>query len=123
MSSSKVRFICFRVRLRSGNEQTQLKYVVPFRFQGLYALGCVFMFINFGFFMMNCTLMGLRFFWYPPTFKKAFFHPTESLFIPTFVLSIAQILINITEYGLDIKVASIQVIPIIKIEGQPSAGE
>lgn len=49
---------------------------------------------------MNCTLMGLRFFWHPSTFKKAFLHPTESLFIPAFVLSVAQILINITEYGL-----------------------
>ena len=43
--------------------------------------------------------MGLRFYWYPYTFKNAFLHPTESLFIPAFVLSVAQILINITEYG------------------------
>ncbi|KAL9051925.1 MAG: hypothetical protein Q9162_005709 [Coniocarpon cinnabarinum] len=32
--------------------------------------------------------------------QAALLHPTESLFIPAFVLSVAQILINITEYGL-----------------------
>lgn len=59
------------------------------------------MILNLCFFTANCIMMGLRFYWYPDTFKAAFMHPTESLFIPAFVLSIAQILINITEYGLE----------------------
>ena len=45
-------------------------------------------------------MMCLRFYWWPQPFKAAFLHPTESLFVPAFVLSIAQILVNITEYGL-----------------------
>lgn len=73
---------------------------VPLRFTGLYAIGCLFLFLNLFLFLLNCTLMALRFYWHPHTFRAAFLHPTECLFVPAFVLSLAQILINITEYGL-----------------------
>ena len=51
--------------------------------------------------MIQYLMMGLRFYWWPSTFRAAFLHPTESLFVPAFVISIASILINITEYGLN----------------------
>ena len=58
------------------------------------------MILNICFFIVISGMMFLRFYWHPKAFKGAFLHPTESLFIPALVLSIAQILITITDYGL-----------------------
>ncbi|KAF2712676.1 hypothetical protein K504DRAFT_372809 [Pleomassaria siparia CBS 279.74] len=76
-------------------------YTVPFRFHGLYALGCIFFILNMVLFTFNVTMISLRFYFYPRTFKSSFLHPTESLFIPAAVISFGTILINITQYGVD----------------------
>ena len=52
-------------------------------------------------FAFNVTMISLRFYFYPRTFKASFLHPTESLFIPAAVISFGTILINITQYGVD----------------------
>jgi tellurite resistance protein TehA-like permease len=74
---------------------------VPFRFRGLYALGCIFFILNMVLFAFNVTMISIRFYFYPRTFKASFLHPTESLFIPAAVISFGTILINITQYGVD----------------------
>lgn len=73
---------------------------VPFKFHGLYAIGCTFFILSLVFFVFSCTMMGLRFYWWPSTFKGALMHPNESLFIPAFTISLASVMINIVEYGL-----------------------
>lgn len=77
------------------------KITVPFRFHGLYALGCIFFILNIVLFLFNATMISLRFYWFPKTFKASFLHPTESLFIPAAVISFGTILINISQYGVD----------------------
>ncbi|KAH7346123.1 voltage-dependent anion channel [Pyrenochaeta sp. MPI-SDFR-AT-0127] len=74
-------------------------YTVPFRFQGLYALGCIFFILNMALFVFNVAMISCRFYFYPRTFKASFLHPTESLFIPAAIVSFGIILINITQYG------------------------
>jgi len=74
---------------------------VPFRFHGLYALGCIFFILNIILFLFNITMISLRFYWFPRTFKASFLHPTESLFIPAAVISFGTILINISQYGVN----------------------
>jgi C4-dicarboxylate transporter/malic acid transport protein len=74
---------------------------VPFRFNGLYAIGVVFMILNLVFFVVIWAMMFCRFYWYPYMFKLSFRHPTESLFVPAVAVSFGTILINIVEYGSD----------------------
>ncbi|KAF2793958.1 hypothetical protein K505DRAFT_407777 [Melanomma pulvis-pyrius CBS 109.77] len=76
-------------------------YSVPFRFSGLHTLGCIFFILNMVLFAFNVSMISLRFYFYPRTFKASFLHPTESLFIPAAVISFGTILINITQYGVD----------------------
>lgn len=76
-------------------------FLVPFRFHGLYALGCIFFILNMVLFGFNIFMISLRFYYYPRTFKASFLHPTESLFIPAAVISFGTILINISQYGVD----------------------
>ena len=72
---------------------------MPFRFPGLYAIGVVFFLLNVVFFVIIVSLISLRFYYYPETFKSSFAHPTERLFIPASVVSFGTILINISQYG------------------------
>ncbi|KAL1610431.1 hypothetical protein SLS60_002098 [Paraconiothyrium brasiliense] len=74
---------------------------VPFRFHGIYALGCIFFILNIVLFLFNVITISLRFYWFPKTFKASFLHPTESLFIPAAIISFGTILINISQYGVD----------------------
>ncbi|KIW08023.1 uncharacterized protein PV09_00968 [Verruconis gallopava] len=76
-------------------------YSIPheLRFDSLYALGCTFFLLNIALFIFNVTMISIRFYLYPHTFKQSFLHPTESLFIPAAVISVGTILINITQYG------------------------
>ncbi|KAJ4349731.1 uncharacterized protein N0V89_008349 [Didymosphaeria variabile] len=76
-------------------------YTVPFRFHGIYALGCIFFILNIVLFLFNVIMISLRFYWFPKTFKASFLHPTESLFIPAAIISFGTILINISQYGVD----------------------
>ncbi|KAF2267941.1 hypothetical protein CC78DRAFT_565743 [Lojkania enalia] len=90
----------FTMTMATGGIANAL-YTVPFRFHGLYALGCIFFILNMVLFAFNVVMIGLRFYFYPRTFKASFLHPTESLFIPASVISFGTILINITQYGVD----------------------
>jgi tellurite resistance protein TehA-like permease len=74
--------------------------IVPFRFSGLETIGTIFFLFNVFLFVLNCTLISLRFYTYPETFKNSFLHPTESLFAPAAVVSFGTILINVSQYGL-----------------------
>jgi hypothetical protein len=76
-------------------------YTVPFRFHGLYALGCIFFILNIVLFLFNVAMISCRFYFYPRTFKASFLHPTESLFIPAAIVSFGIILINVSQYGVD----------------------
>lgn len=73
---------------------------VPFRFHGLYTIGLLFFFVNLVFFVLITIGMFLRWWYWPQAFRGSFLHPTESLFIPALAISIATILITITQYGL-----------------------
>ncbi|KAJ4994086.1 c4-dicarboxylate transporter malic acid transporter [Stagonosporopsis vannaccii] len=74
-------------------------YTVPFRFPGLYALGCVFFIGNMVLFLFNIAMISCRFYLYPRTFRASFLHPTESLFIPAAIVSFGIIMMNISQYG------------------------
>ena len=73
---------------------------VPYRFSGLYAIGCIFFILNIGLFLFNVAMISCRFRLYPSTFTASITHPTESLFVPASLISLGTILITITEYGL-----------------------
>lgn len=45
-------------------------------------------------------MIGVRFYFFPTTFKNSFTHPTESLFAPATAVSFGTILINIVQYGM-----------------------
>ncbi|ORY17762.1 voltage-dependent anion channel-domain-containing protein [Clohesyomyces aquaticus] len=90
----------FTMTMATGGVANVL-YTVPFRFRGLYALGCIFFILNIVLFLFNISMISLRFYLYPRTFKASFLHPTESLFIPAAVISFGTILINISQYGVD----------------------
>ncbi|WPH02860.1 Hypothetical protein R9X50_00572800 [Acrodontium crateriforme] len=72
---------------------------VPYRFNGLYAIGCIFFLLNIALFLMNCVMISLRFYYYPSTFRASILHPTESLFVPAALISFGTILLNVSEYG------------------------
>lgn len=76
-------------------------YHVPYRFDGLYTIGCMFFLFNIALFLMNVVLICCRFRYYPSTFMASITHPTESLFVPAWLISFGTILLNITEYGAD----------------------
>ncbi|CAK1360111.1 unnamed protein product [Cercospora beticola] len=75
-------------------------YRVPYRFAGLYAIGCIFFILNIVLFLFNVTMISLRFYYHRDTFKHSILHPTESLFIPASIISIGTILMNVSQYGL-----------------------
>lgn len=72
-----------------------------YRFRGLEAIGTIFFLLNLVLYFIIWTMIGLRFYLFPPTFKTSFTHPTESLFAPASVVSFGTILINIVQYGMD----------------------
>ena len=73
---------------------------MPYRFPGLETIGTIFVLTNIVLFLITCVLISCRFHIYPETFKASFLHPTESLFIPSFFVSLGTIFINISQYGL-----------------------
>jgi tellurite resistance protein TehA-like permease len=87
---------CYFVKLT-----TAASYSIPdgFRFRGLYTIGCIIFLFNILLFVFNTIVISIRFYFWPETFKDSFLHPTESLFIPSVIISIGTILVNITQYG------------------------
>lgn len=74
--------------------------IVPFRFRGLETIGVLFFLLNIVLFSLNVVMISLRFRYHPETFKASFLHPTERLFVPSAVVSLGTILINISQYGI-----------------------
>ena len=73
---------------------------VPFRFHGLYAIGCIFFIFNIVLFVFNTIVMTIRFIKFRDTFRASLLHPTESLFVPASIISCGTIILNVNEYGL-----------------------
>ena len=73
---------------------------VPYRFNGLEGIGVFFFLFNLALYVLCIVLIACRFIRYPETFKASFLHPTESLFMPSAVVSFATVLLNILQYGL-----------------------
>ncbi|KAL8715077.1 MAG: hypothetical protein Q9220_001034 [cf. Caloplaca sp. 1 TL-2023] len=75
-------------------------YTVPFRFRGLDTIGIIFFLFNIFLFLINVSMISLRFYTFPETFRASYMHPSERLFLPASVVSFGTILINISQYGL-----------------------
>ncbi|KAF5862794.1 hypothetical protein ETB97_011142 [Aspergillus alliaceus] len=76
-------------------------YTIPYRFRGLQTIGIIFFLFNIVLYATIWSLLAMRFYLYPYTFKASFLHPTESLFFPASVVSFGTILINVSQYGPD----------------------
>jgi C4-dicarboxylate transporter/malic acid transport protein len=71
----------------------------PHRFDGLDKIGLAVFLIDVICVVCITTILILRFVFFRKALAKALSHPNESLFIPTFFLSLAAILSNIQHYG------------------------
>lgn len=89
----------FTVTMATGGIANVL-YTVPLRFRGLDTIGVVFFLLNMLLFLINISMISLRFYTFPETFRASYMHPTERLFLPASVVSFGTILINISQYGL-----------------------
>lgn len=59
----------------------------------------MFFFLNIGLYVIIWLMILTRFIRYPSTFRASLVHPTESLFVPAFAVSLGTICITIVEYG------------------------
>ncbi|KAK3313034.1 c4-dicarboxylate transporter malic acid transport [Apodospora peruviana] len=73
--------------------------LTPHRFPGLDYIGLVIFLLDLLFFAFITVAIALRFALYKDALVHAFTHPGEALFVPTFWLSIAAILSNVSEYS------------------------
>ncbi len=71
----------------------------PHRFPGLETIGDIIFFFDLVLFLAFCGCLFSRFTMFPRTMAKCLSHPTESLFFPTFWISVCNILSNIQTYG------------------------
>jgi C4-dicarboxylate transporter/malic acid transport protein len=71
----------------------------PHRFQGLDTIGLIVFIFDLLLFSGLFTTMIARFVLCKGTFIRSIRHPTESLFIPTFFLAIAIIIVGIKQYA------------------------
>jgi len=71
----------------------------PHRFSGLDVISEVIFVFDIILFLVFCTLIIMRFIMFPKTIKKCLSHPTESLFFPTFWISLANIISNMQVWG------------------------
>ncbi|KAL1837650.1 hypothetical protein VTJ49DRAFT_3549 [Mycothermus thermophilus] len=72
---------------------------LPGQPQWLVSIGLVFFFLNLVLFVANCVLITLRFIFRPGSLVQSFYDQVESLFISSIIVSIATILITVTQYG------------------------
>ena len=68
-------------------------------FRGLLTIGKVVYIFDLLLFVLVCSAITYRFVKFPSTFKASLVHPTESLFLPTSLLSVASIISAIAIYG------------------------
>ncbi|KAJ0168134.1 hypothetical protein CTA2_9607 [Colletotrichum tanaceti] len=72
---------------------------LPYQAAWLNGIAVAFFLLNVILFVMNCVLAGFRFKLRPGTLTHSFTDQTESLFIPSSVVSLAIISINICQFG------------------------
>ena len=73
---------------------------MPYRFAGLDTIGTIFFLFNLCLFITNIFCITVRFVVWPETLRASLTHPTESLFMPSAVVSLGTVLLNISQYGL-----------------------
>ena len=71
----------------------------PHRFGGLTTLGTIVFIFDIVIFLSFSATIATRFLLFPMTLKNSISHPTESLFFPTFWISLANIISNTQIYG------------------------
>lgn len=71
----------------------------PHRFKGIEVLGDIVIFLDLTLFLSFCAIITARFIMFPKTIMSSLSHPTESLFFPTFWISVVNIISNVQEYG------------------------
>ncbi|KAH7150360.1 voltage-dependent anion channel [Dactylonectria estremocensis] len=76
-----------------------LLHGAPHRFPGLDIIGKIFFLLTVVLFIGLVAGIAYRFYSTPPALKASLMHPTESLFFPCFLLSVATILANTAAYG------------------------
>ncbi len=74
--------------------------VVPYRFEGLTAVGTALFVFNIFLFIMVTATMSARFIIHPGTFTHALTNPHEGFFFATFWLTFATMITNTTAYGI-----------------------
>lgn len=78
-----------------------LTLTVPFKSDWIRYIGLAFFFLNIVLYVIIWAMLLTRFISYPTTFWSSLVHPTESLFVPAFAVSLGTICITIVEYGAD----------------------
>ncbi|KAG0646015.1 malic acid transport [Hyphodiscus hymeniophilus] len=71
----------------------------PHRFDGLTVIGEIVFILDLVLFVSICTGITMRFVLFPQAFLSSLQHPTESLFVPTFFISIMNLIANTQVYG------------------------
>lgn len=88
----------FTITMSTGGIALLLS-VTPHRFRGLTTIGTIFFILDLVLFLTVSAALTTRFCMYPGTFRASFEHPSESLFFPTFWLSLPTILEGMQNYG------------------------
>jgi len=70
-----------------------------YRGEWIVGIGLFFFILNIVLFLINCIMISLRFYFRPGSFTDSFTDQVESLFIPSFFVSLAIIMIGICSYG------------------------
>ncbi|KAF1989797.1 hypothetical protein K402DRAFT_326299 [Aulographum hederae CBS 113979] len=71
----------------------------PHRFTGLTTIGKVFFLLDLVIYILLIAGISVRFITKPKSFKKSLSHPTESLFFPTFWISMSTLITLTQTYG------------------------
>jgi C4-dicarboxylate transporter/malic acid transport protein len=88
----------FTLTVSTGGLATLLNQT-PHRFRGLTTIGSIVFIFNLILFICLISAITTRFVLWPKAFPKSLQHPSESLFFPTFWLSISTIILGIQSYG------------------------
>jgi C4-dicarboxylate transporter/malic acid transport protein len=88
----------FTTTMSTGGIALVLAYT-PHRFRGLTTIGEIVFLLDLVFFCAISSGITARFVMFPKALVASLQHPTESLFFPTFWISIANIISNIQIYG------------------------
>ena len=74
---------------------------VPFQSRWLNYVGLIFFFLNIALYITVWVMLLTRFVNHRNTFRSSLIHPTESLFVPAFLVSFGTLCITIVEFGAD----------------------